>query len=656
MNDLLTRRCTREDLDRLAECGRAEVFAVLRSFDDAGLSDEEFILRTAGLLDESEVPGLAEARAAGDADAAAQAVHRACGGDEAPVEPAEAYADTIARAEQVLDNAFTFYDETCRLPDDIDWEHNPGTRHWGCDLNRFSFLGPLTAAWRATGDRRFARKAVELVTDWVATSDPGKCFTGTPYMFGSYLNNAIHCRAWTACIERLLPHGQVRPRELMHILKSLHDQLAWLEIVTNGHAGNWPTIGCMGMLATVAALPVFRDTDRWVDYCIETLAAQIDDQILPDGVQDELTPHYHWVVINNLVSTLESLDRLGGELPARTLDTLRKMVHYAQQTIVPDGSARVAFNDSDPMTRGNLHERLRKSLEKVGRTSMLTPTDRLGPERFEYAGVALLRQRPDEGDLYLAFDGGPFGRGHQHEDKLGFWLFAYGRNLLVDPGRHLYDWSERSLMPYLRTTRAHSTITIDGADQCSRNRPDTWIPREPTAMTWSESEGDIRAAAAYDLGYGENNEIAVVHRREIVLVADRFWVVFDRVEGAGRHLVESRFQFAPGDVKLDGARAVTAFDDANLLLEAVCRPGFDSADIVAGQRNPDLGWFSPSYGHVEPSPTLTFRVRTELGLLITTLLYPFPGRSEPDVSVASDEACATVRVGADVEHVVRCGL
>ncbi len=656
MNDLRKKRCTREDLDRLTECDRTEVFAVLRSFDDAGLGEEEFILRTAGPLDESKVPGLAEAVAARDGDAAAQAVYAACGGGEAPVEPAEADADTIARAEEILDNTFTFYDETCRLPDDIDWEHNPGTRHWGCDLNRFSFLGPLTAAWRATGDERFARKAVELITDWVAKSDAGKCFTGTPYMFGSYLNNAIHCRAWTACLESLLPHGQVRPRELMRILKSVHDQLAWLEIVTNGHAGNWPTIGCMGMLRTLAALPVFRDTDRWVDYCIETLAAQIDDQVLPDGVQDELTPHYHCVVINNLISALESLDRLGRELPDRTLDTLRKMVHYARQTITPDGSARVAFNDSDPMARSDLHEGLRRSLEKVGRASMLTPTDRLGPEPFEYAGVALLRQRPDEGDLYLAFDGGPFGRGHQHEDKLGFWLFAYGRNLLIDPGRHLYDWSERSFLPYLRSTRAHSTITIDGADQCSRNRPDKWIPREPAPMTWSESDGEIRAAAAYELGYGEGNEIAVVHRREIVFVAGRFWLVFDRVEGASRHLVESRFQFAPGEVTLDGPRAVTTFDDANLLLEAVCRPGFDDAEVAAGQRNPDLGWFSPGYGHVEPSPTLTFRARTELPLLIAALLYPFAGRDVPDVSIALDGACATVHVGTDEEHVVRCGL
>jgi hypothetical protein len=72
-------------------------------------------------------------------------------------------------------------------------------------------------------------------------------------MFGSYLNNAIHCEAWCQCLKTLLARDQVTPIELLRALKSLHDQLAYLEIVTNGHAGNWPTIGCCGMRASVSA-------------------------------------------------------------------------------------------------------------------------------------------------------------------------------------------------------------------------------------------------------------------------------------------------------------------------------------------------------------------------------------------------------------------
>jgi len=87
-----------------------------------------------------------------------------------------------------------------------------------------------------------------------------------------------------------------------------------------------------------------------------------------------------------------------------------------------------------------------------------------------------------------------------------------------------------------------------------------------------------------------------------VLVRQRFWVIFDSVEGSGEHLAESRFQFAPGEVVLDGTTARTAFPDANLLLQAVGSVAFDHAHIEKGQEKPRSGWYSDSYGKIEPAP------------------------------------------------------
>jgi len=517
------RRYTRADLEELKRLDRCGVYAVLGSFDERGLADDVFVSRAAGLLDWQRVAGLAAAD--GEPAAILDAVCTACSHQgAAPDKPLSAAPAHLQDAEEVLRHRFRFYDELHALPDDIDWDYNPGTAHWGHDLNRFSYLNTLLRAAAARDGERFGRKAVELILDWIAKCDFAETFKGTPYVFGSYLNQAIHCEAWCHCLRQLLPRNLVSPLELMRVLKSLHDQLAYLEIVTGGHTGNWPTIGCRGMLATLAAFPVLRDTARFARHCIDTLAAQIDDQVLPDGVQDELTPHYHWTVINNLVNASVSARTLGLSLEPRTLEALRRMVHYSRQTIMPDGSAQLAFNDSDPASVPQLDG----LLERAGLTDP-KPTAALGPELFPYAGVALLRQRADRGDLYLAFDGGPFGRSHQHEDKLGCWLFAYGRSFLVDPGRHLYDSSEVSCMPHLRSTRAHSTILIDGEGQHSRGRPDSWIARNPGPMQWHVGDGEIRAAASYDLGYGEDNSIAVEHQREIVFVQEHFWVLLSRL-------------------------------------------------------------------------------------------------------------------------------
>ncbi len=643
---------SRDDLPALRARGRAGVFEVLGSFDSAGMADDEFVRRALGLLDPNRVPGLAEAIALGDQAGALALVAGRFGG-AAREEPPPALSGEIRRvAGDALVNRFSFYGETHTLPESIDWDFNPGTAHWGHDLNRFTYLGPLCAACRATGDERYSRRAIHLMLDWIAKCDFARAFAGTRYAFGSYLNLAIHIGAWASTVRQLAACGRIRPIELLRILKSMQEHLAYLEIVTNRHGGNWPTIGCFGMLQALEHLPALRETERFAVYCRDTMARQVDEQVLPDGVQDELTPHYHLVVVRNLISACRSLRALGLDLAPRTLETLRAMVHYTQQATVPDGSRQAAFNDSDPGCPANLPP----LLGPLGLEHSLLPPGQLGPEFFPYAGVAFLRQRADRGDLYLAFDVGPYGRSHQHEDKLGFWLFAYGRSLLVDPGRHLYDASEASYMGHLKSTRAHSTIMVDGAGQNSSARRDTWIAKAPLDGGWEATEDETRARGVYDLGYGPKSDIRVTHHREIVFVRERFWIVFDVVAGEGTHGVESRFQFAPGPLRLDGQRACTGFADANVLVWPAANRPFEDVRIEEGQENPRSGWYSDSYNKIEPAPALSLTVRGVLPVRLATLLLPYRGAVRPDVTFDFDGCTARVRVAGDVDVRVGCRL
>lgn len=610
------KRYTRSDVAELAEQSPADVRRVLRTFDPAGLSVDEHAAAMIPLL---RVESADSATGAATLAASLRPILAANAPDIAP-----ASDEALAVADDALQHRFTFYGETHPLPASINWDHNPGTAHWGHDLNRFSYLAPLMAATVRTGDAAYMRKALELIGAWVDDCDITRCFAGTPYAFGSYLNNAIHLTSWAQVLTLATRDKLVADHDLLRILRSVHEQIAYLEIVTDGHGGNWPTIGCQGILNALARLPVLADHDRFVDHCIGTFASQIDDQILPDGVQDELTPHYHSVVINNLLSAMDSLQSLDRSLEPRTLETLRKMLHYEAQATLPGGGQQLAFNDSDPERvprRGD-------SLARFGLADALP--DDPGPELFPWAGVAFLRQHASAGDLYLAFDGGPFGRSHQHEDKLGFVLHAYGRTLLVDPGRHLYDQTAVSYLPYLRSTQAHSTILVDGQGQHSKAHPDTWVCREPLDLAFRTSPTDTRASASYNLGYGQDNAVDVVHHRQIVFVDQRFWVVFDRVEGTGEHHLESRFQFAPGDVQLFGETAVTSFPDANLLLLA---PGWTDRRVDVGCQDPRSGWYSASYNRIEPSPTLVLGTQAKLPWRSTTVLYPFVGRQPPEVTV-----------------------
>ena len=328
--------------------------------------------------------------------------------------------------------------------------------------------------------------------------------------------------------------------------------------------------------------------------------------------------------------------KLGLSLEQRTLGTLRKIVRYQEQTVTPDRSAHVAFNDSDPESVPSVADRLRL----IGLDDYIPDPESLGPEAYPYAGVAFLRQRPSEGELYMAFDGGPFGRSHQHEDKLGFWLHAYGHNFLVDPGRHLYDRSEVSYLPYLVTTHAHSTITVDGEGQNSRARRDTWIAEAPGSLTFVESENEIRASSQYDLGYGPDNAIDVVHHREVVFVDGKFWILFDTVTGEGPHTIESRFQFGPSDVVINGNQATTQFKDSNLLVHVT--GDWERIRLLKGEENPRAGWYSASYNKIEPAPALSLSKKTALPLSYAVLLLPYRDARKPDTTFSFDNQTATV--------------
>jgi hypothetical protein len=530
-------------------------------------------------------------------------------------------------------NVFTFYGETHDLGERIDWEHNPGTAHWGQDLNRFSYLGPLVGAYLTTGDRSYGDKAVALILDWIDRTDVCDAFIPgrSPYVWRSYLNIHIHLGTWCEALEYLLPEGFVSAQDLVTILKSVHDQLAYLEIVIPEANSNWVVFGSTGMLKTALFFAELRDSERWIRYAWDRFEEQLDNQVLPDGVQFELTQHYHFGVAWSYVIANCLTGRSGLAVPEKSRETLRKMVHYLHQTVLPDGR-HLSFNDSDPNCGEGVARFVRDeaTLEACGQASSRVTDGRsfqdLPSEAFPCAGVYILRDR----ELYMAFDGGPYGAAHQHEDKLSFWLAAYGRSLIVDPGRYLYDTST-PFRAYLLSTRAHNTFLVDGEGQSSRRHGDITYSRVPLGNPW-ESEADrVRVSAEYDLGFGEEGEIDVVHRRSVLFLPGRYWILLDELQGEGRHALESRFQFMPGGARIIARRVHTEFPDANVLVCPEAGSGL-GVHIERGMKDPLGGWYSDGYNLIEPASQAVFAVETELPYRVATLLLPYRGPEPPDVS------------------------
>ncbi len=615
---------------------RDAVFAALRSFDHRAVSSESDLLeQTLDLLDvpQSRIASVRQAEGDAKGALAGERLARYYSEREQPACQLARAEPDAERADEVVENVFTFYGESHPLGASIDWEHNPGTAHWGHDLNRFGYLNPLVGAYLSTGDRSYGEKAVALILDWIAKTDVCDAFIPgrSPYVWRSYLNIHIHLGAWCEALERLLPEGFVSATDLVVILKAVHDQLAYLEIVIPEANSNWVVFGATGMLKTALFFPELRDSDRWFGYAWDRFEEQLDNQVLPDGVQFKLTQHYHFGVARSYVVANCLTGRAGRAVPDKSRETLRKMVHYLHQTVLPDGR-HLSFNDSDPNCGEGVSTfvRAEATLEACGQTSSRVTDGRsfeeLPSEAFACAGVYILRDR----DLYMAFDGGPYGAHHQHEDKLSFWLAAYGRSLIVDPGRYLYDTST-PFRGYLLSTRAHNTLLIDGEGQSSHRHTDEYFSREPLGNAWEPTPDGVRVSAEYRLGYGENGEIEVTHRRSVLFVPGRYWVLLDEVHGKGRHRLESRFQFMPGGATIEGANVRTEFEDANVMVCPEAGSGFD-VRIESGQHDPLGGWYSDGYNLIEPAPQAAFTVEVDLPFRVATLLLPYRGEEPPDVA------------------------
>src|SRR2546427_1003568 len=133
---------------------------------------------------------------------------------------------------------------------------------------------------------------------------------------------------------------------------------------------------------------------------------------------------------------------------------------------------------------------------------------------------------------------------------------------------------------------------------------------------------------SYDLADGEHDAYLrlpdpVRHRRRVIFVKTRYWVVVDDLHGAARHQVEVQFQFAPLTVCMDpsGWVRVLGRQGHGLLIRAFATVPLKTT-LHEGQLAPIHGWYSPNYGQRQPAPGLVYSTDTLLPCRIVTLLVP----------------------------------
>jgi hypothetical protein len=136
----------------------------------------------------------------------------------------------------------------------------------------------------------------------------------------------------------------------------------------------------------------------------------------------------------------------------------------------------------------------------------------------------------------------------------------------------------------------------------------------------------------------------IVHRRRILFVKPRYWILVDDLVGTSRrHHVELTFQFAPLHVALGPdrwARAVTPRGSTLWIGPFTSASTSVRTTLTSGELRPIRGWVAPTYGERRPAPMLAYSVTIVPPCRILTLLLPDASggpASPPPVRIIYDE-------------------
>jgi hypothetical protein len=501
-------------------------------------------------------------------------------------------------------------------------------------LNRHQYLEILATAYVRSRDPRYVRAFVEQVGSWIAQNPS----PDDPQAWASWRSLEVGARigVWSDLFFRFLAVPEFSTKDQLLMLRSLHQQTAWLAPQARaGAGGEWTGTLATG-LATVAVLfPEFKEAKQWREQAYATLVAELQQQVYPDGSHASFSLYVHNATLTSFWLPFKLAIENRVPLPNVYGETLERMSAYLAYLRRPDGRYP-AFNASEPADCQTL---LLGAARFFGRGDFVyilshgdygtTPTSTSCA--FNDSGVFIMRDRWRADANYLALDAGPFGNSWQHEDKLSLELAAFGQTVLVDPGRYSLELGD-PIVQYLATTAAHNTLTIDGSGQRRASFPDSWTPSGNPPNTWISRAGFDYFAGKYSQGYADAPNVQ--HERRILFLKDRqrpYWLVSDRVVGEGSHRLTSRWQFAPGALDRQGKLTVAStFAKSNL---AICPPEEAatswSATILTGSREPLGGWVSFVYGKVEPAPQLIYDVKASLPVTMEYALVPFSGEANP---------------------------
>ncbi len=530
---------------------------------------------------------------------------------------------------------------------DIDWSKSPvPDKEWIWHLHYAHWWNDLARAYWHTGDEKYAREWCFQLADWVRKNPRD---SKHEYAWRR-IETGGRGISWTGIFQHFLDSPSFTPDALVIFLNSCHDHASYLtEHFTPGNHGLKESLGAAFLAIT---FPEFKDAKKWRDKALEHIKAETRRQVRDDGHQVEQTLNYHSGCLGKFahIYKFAKMNGLAENFGDQYHRRLEKMAEVLMKLGFPDGTSAQFGDTSSPV---HVRRSLKKYAGVFGRKDFLyvatAGKEGTPPKQTAYALTDScfysMRSGWDENAVCLVLKCGPGPYWHCQPDNGTFELFAGGRRLMPDSGTYIYS-GDPAGRAWFRQTRVHQTLTLDGEN----------TDYKPALRLWKPGK-DLDVLVVENGSYKN-----LTHRRAVLFVKKKFFVLVDDAIGKAGGNVDLHFQLAPGKAVFDKSAPSARTDfkkGTNVLIRGLAQKPMALEE--------EKGQVSFKYGKKQPRWAFRFRIKKTSdtpGVRFVTLVVPYEGkvpkvrlslvgspvpgasRIELDVTVGT----VTARIGYDLEN------
>lgn len=510
---------------------------------------------------------------------------------------------------------------------DINWDYWPvkdNEIRW--QLHRVTWWQSMGIAYRASGEEKYAKEWIFQFRDWEKKNYLGRSIENN-HIAWRPLEVSERIQSLPGTFNLFVGSPNFTPAFLMEFLNSFDKQTSYIP-ENYSKEGNHLLFEAQRVLGAGAFFPELKKAEEWRKSGIEVLNREIKLQVLPDGLQWELSPTYHIACIDIFLKAYNSAKMAGveKEFPNTYSETIEKMITAVANISFPDYNNPM-FGDSWPVEK-----RLR--MKQFADWSKIFPENELMKyfatngakgkvpdylsSELPNAGFYTFRNGWNDQSTVLILKAGPPAEFHAQPDNGTFELWVKGRNFTPDSGSYLYsgDAEITKKRDWYRQTKVHSTLTLNNENM---------IITKAQQNKWKTAKNlDI-------LTYTNPSYTDLNHQRTVFFIDKKYFVIIDRAIGKATGNLGVHFQLKEDSKPVfDTAKNkiyTTYADGNNLLIQAI-----HSDHVTLTEED---GKVSYIYAKEVKRPAFVFeKIKNEnKNELFATIIFPYEGSKAPEIKV-----------------------